>query len=176
MNKILYLPLYIPTFFLFFYIYLNIFRYIYFSYTKIPCTRKKIYYLPLYKAPKLLTPNINSLYKIIIKDELQYISAINREPLHFKIGLCIRYYILDLLDEMFEIVLPLSNHKLNINIHIGFNTKEFNNGTHKIHLAKEKKMDLNEIIQLLLQKFHKLDAKYNILYIHSVHIKIIYGK
>lgn len=188
MKKIIYLPLYILSINIILYNVLN-YKYYKKDYRKkrIKLYKDKTLYFPLYKkpvifffpkyvAPKLLTPSIHSLYNIILKEELQFISATNKEPLHFKIGLCIRFYILDLLDELFQIVLPLSNHKLHIIIHISFNTIEFENGTHKIHLTKDKTMDLNEIIQLLLDKLHKLDAKYNILYIHSVHIKIIYGK
>lgn len=139
--------------------------------------RLNTHYLPIHVAPKLLTPSIHSLYEIILKDNYHNIVGKNREPLHFKIGsLTIRFYILNLLDELLKIVLPLSNLRLNILIHINFHTRTFENGSHKIELHKEQTMDLNEIIEELLNKMHRLDGKYDALMIHSVIMKIAYGK
>jgi hypothetical protein len=136
----------------------------------------KILYLPIHISPKLLNPSLHSIYKIVLDDELNYIEAKNLEHLYVRVGLSIRFYLLDLLDELFQIVLPLSNNFLNIIIYISFSTREFENGTHKICLQKKEDQHLNEIIQSLLNKLYKLDEKYNILYIHTIKIKIIYGK
>jgi len=137
----------------------------------------KILYLPKHVPPKLILQSLNSLYTIIIKDVLQYIEAKTNEYLYIRIGFAIRFYLLYILDELFQIVLPKTSTKLlNIIIYISYTCRTFENGRHKITLFKDEHQDLNEIIQSLLNNIYKLDEKYNIIYIHTIRIKIIYEK
>lgn len=131
----------------------------------------------------MITPNKEEAPYIITMDkEIMCIEAKNEKKLHIYsiVNQDIYFFILGILDIMFEHLEPVVEKRLHINIKIFYerNIDEYDDEivrrSHHIHHLKEKGKNIEDSIQSIKSKFHYMNEIHGILLIKDIKIQIIY--
>lgn len=139
---------------------------------------RKDYYLPKHVVPKLLTPNVESLYNIKIEKKRPVITAETKEDLMLdftidRMDLQIQIYLIDFIILILNLTKNYS-YKFKLNLKIYFDTNNFSNATKTIVLKHDVDTEKMLVIKAILEFIHELNEIYTITFLKKIQIQTTY--